>query len=178
MNFARVIILVLLVVAASADSPQLVERWQKRFGREKMLDLLAWNNGRPDLVIHAGHADGVGIDEWVSYEFAKVRRLFAQWQLAGLTEIEYFNGIHQIWGHGAFEFLHRHLRWHQRSLQSQQRCIEKRSREEFYDLASCICYGNFTLADSTNGCSSSSVPIMFAVFLESGAPREANSQVR
>lgn len=77
------------------------------FGHAEMATLIA---PRP-FFVERGHADGVGIDEWVSYEYAKVRRLFAQWQQAGDTEIEYFNGIHQIWGHGAFDFLHRHLRW-------------------------------------------------------------------
>jgi dienelactone hydrolase len=77
------------------------------FGHAEMATLIA---PRP-FFVERGHADGVGIDEWVSYEFAKVRRLFAQWQLSDRTEIEYFNGIHQIWGHGAFAFLHRHLQW-------------------------------------------------------------------
>ncbi len=77
------------------------------FGHAEMATLIA---PRP-FFVERGHADGVGIDEWVSYEFAKVRRLFAQWQLADRTEIEYFNGVHQIWGHGAFAFLHRHLQW-------------------------------------------------------------------
>lgn len=77
------------------------------FGHAEMATLIA---PRP-FFVERGHADGVGIDEWISYEYAKVRRLFAQWQLSRNTEIEYFNGIHQIWGHGAFDFLHRHLQW-------------------------------------------------------------------
>ena len=77
------------------------------FGHAEMATLIA---PRP-FFVERGHSDGVGIDEWVAYEYAKVRRLFAQWQLAGNTQIEYFNGIHQIWGHGAFDFLHRHLQW-------------------------------------------------------------------
>jgi dienelactone hydrolase len=77
------------------------------FGHAEMATLIA---PRP-FFVERGHADGVGIDEWVSYEFAKVRRLFANWQFADRAQIEYFNGIHQIWGHGAFEFLHRHLQW-------------------------------------------------------------------
>ena len=84
-------------------------------GSHMVRHLLASGTPAADIVIfdnvERGHADGVGIDEWVSYEYAKVRRLFAQWQLSGNTEIEYFNGIHQIWGHGAFDFLHRHLQW-------------------------------------------------------------------
>jgi len=77
------------------------------FGHAEMATLIA---PRP-FFVERGHSDGVGIDEWVAYEYAKVRRLFGQWQLADKTAIEYFNGIHQIWGHGAFEFLHRHLQW-------------------------------------------------------------------
>ncbi|MBI2686284.1 MAG: dienelactone hydrolase family protein [Acidobacteria bacterium] len=77
------------------------------FGHAEMATLIA---PRP-FFVERGHSDGVGIDEWVSYEYAKVRRLYAQWQIGDRTGIEFFNGVHQIWGHGAFEFLHRHLQW-------------------------------------------------------------------
>lgn len=77
------------------------------FGHFEMAALIA---PRP-FMVERGHADGVGIDEWVAWEYAKVRRLYAQWQRASETEIEWFNGIHQIWGEGTFRFLHRHLRW-------------------------------------------------------------------
>ncbi len=63
------------------------------------------------FMVERGHADGVGIDEWVSYEYAKVRRLYANWNLGAKTTIEYFQGPHQIWGVGTFSFLHEQLRW-------------------------------------------------------------------
>jgi hypothetical protein len=50
-------------------------------------------------------------DEWVAYEYAKVRRLYDQLGLGDRTEIEFFNGPHTINGVGTFEFLHRQLRW-------------------------------------------------------------------
>ena len=63
------------------------------------------------FMVERGHYDGVGIDEWISSEYAKVRRHYADFSLSGLTEIEYFKGPHQIFGNETFQFLHRHLRW-------------------------------------------------------------------
>ncbi len=77
------------------------------FGHAEMAALIA---PRP-FFVERGHDDGVGIDEWVAYEFAKVRRMYAKMGRPDSAEIEYFNGIHQIWGNGAFSFLHRWLRW-------------------------------------------------------------------
>jgi len=53
----------------------------------------------------------VAPDEWVAYEFAKVRRLYAELGIPKRTEIEYFNGPHSINGQATYNFLHRHLRW-------------------------------------------------------------------
>ena len=58
-----------------------------------------------------GHNDKVGRDQWVAYEYAKVRWLYAQLGLADETEIEYFDGGHTINGEGTFRFLHKHLNW-------------------------------------------------------------------
>ncbi len=63
------------------------------------------------FMVERGHRDGVGTDEWVSYEFAKVRRFYTRLGLADRAEIEYFDGPHTINGQGTFEFLHRHLNW-------------------------------------------------------------------
>jgi cephalosporin-C deacetylase-like acetyl esterase len=63
------------------------------------------------FMVERGHDDGVAPDEWVAYEFAKVRRLYAKLGIADRTEIEFFNGPHTINGVGTFEFLHRHLNW-------------------------------------------------------------------
>lgn len=77
------------------------------FNYSEMTALIA---PRP-FMVERGHFDGVSSDEWVSYEYAKVRRLYAIFQLPENTTIEYFKGPHQIWGAGTFDFLHRHLHW-------------------------------------------------------------------
>jgi dienelactone hydrolase len=66
------------------------------------------------FMVERGHRDTVGLDEWVAFEFAKVR-LFYETQLgiAGNADIEFFDGPHTINGKGTFEFLRRHLRWPQ-----------------------------------------------------------------
>jgi dienelactone hydrolase len=64
---------------------------------------------RPFLV-ERGHNDGVGLDWWVAYEFAKVRWLYAQLGRGDRCDIEYFPGQHEIHGVGTFEFLQRHLK--------------------------------------------------------------------
>ena len=63
------------------------------------------------FMVERGHDDGVGIDEWVAFEYAKVRRHYAKLGLADQTEIEFFNGPHTINGQGTYDFLHRHLHW-------------------------------------------------------------------
>ena len=63
------------------------------------------------FMVERGHRDGVSIDEWVAYEYAKVRRLYAFLGIPERTAIEFFDGPHQIHGAGTFEFLHRFLDW-------------------------------------------------------------------
>lgn len=77
------------------------------FNYAEMAGLIA---PRP-FMVERGHRDGVGIDEWVAYEYARVRRLYADLQIPERTEIEFFDGPHQIHGVGTFDFLHRHLSW-------------------------------------------------------------------
>jgi hypothetical protein len=79
----------------------------RNFNYAEMAALIA---PRP-FMVERGHEDGVARDEWVNYEFAKVRRLFDRLSLQERAEIEYFNGPHTIQGKGTFEFLHRHLAW-------------------------------------------------------------------
>jgi hypothetical protein len=66
------------------------------------------------FMVERGHDDGVGIDEWVAYEYAKVRRLYAKLGIPERTTIEFFNGGHEIHGQGTFAFLHKHLGWPER----------------------------------------------------------------
>ena len=77
------------------------------FNYSDMANLMA---PRP-FMVERGHHDGVAPDEWVAYEYAKVRRHYAEMNLADKTEIEFFLGPHEINGQATFDFLHRHLDW-------------------------------------------------------------------
>lgn len=63
------------------------------------------------FMVERGHRDGVAPDEQVAYEYAKVRRHYADLKIPDRTAIEFFDGPHSINGKGTFDFLHRHLRW-------------------------------------------------------------------
>ena len=62
------------------------------------------------FMVERGHDDGVGVDEWVAYEYAKVRRFYTRLKIPERTAIEFFDGIHEINAKGTFEFLDRHLK--------------------------------------------------------------------
>ena len=79
------------------------------FNYAEMAGLIA---PRP-FMVERGHHDGVGIDEWVAYEYAKVRRSTTTCSIADRTTIEFFDGPHTIHGVGTFEFLHEQLNWPQ-----------------------------------------------------------------
>jgi dienelactone hydrolase len=67
------------------------------------------------FMVERGHFDGVGWDEAVAFEFAKVRHLYqAKLGIGDRCAIEWFVGPHTINGKGTFAFLHRHLKWPQR----------------------------------------------------------------
>jgi len=66
------------------------------------------------FMVERGHHDGVAPDEWVAYEYAKVRRLYAALGIPERTSIEFFDGGHMIRGEGTFDFLHEHLTWPKR----------------------------------------------------------------
>jgi dienelactone hydrolase len=63
------------------------------------------------FMVERGHDDEVGMDEWISFEYAKVRRFYDKMGIPDHTSIEFFNGPHTIHGVGTFDFLRRHLRW-------------------------------------------------------------------
>src|SRR5262249_57185373 len=79
------------------------------FSHAEMAALIA---PRP-FMVERGHDDGVGLDEWVDYEYAKVRRLYSRLKLPERTEIEFFAGGHEIHGQETFAFLQKHLNWPQ-----------------------------------------------------------------
>jgi len=85
-------------------------------------EIFEWNLGRTfnyaemaaliaprPFMVERGHHDGVAPDEWVASEFAKVRALYTSLGIADRTEIEFFNGPHQINAKGTMEFLRRNL---------------------------------------------------------------------
>jgi dipeptidyl aminopeptidase/acylaminoacyl peptidase len=78
-----------------------------KFNYNEMVALLA---PRP-FMVERGHGDGVAPDEWVAYEYAKVKRLYDALRIGDRTEIEVFDGLHEINGQGTFRFLEKHLDW-------------------------------------------------------------------
>lgn len=63
------------------------------------------------FMVERGHHDGVAPDEWVAWEYSKVRRHYNLLGLGDKTEIEFFNGPHSIHGERTYDFLHKHLNW-------------------------------------------------------------------
>lgn len=79
----------------------------RNFNYAEMTALIA---PRP-FMVERGHDDGSGTDEWVDYEYAKVRRLYNKLGLGDRTAIEHFDGPHTIHGVGSFRFLKEKLGW-------------------------------------------------------------------
>lgn len=78
------------------------------FNYAEMANLIA---PRP-FMVERGHDDGVGIDEMIAWEYAKVRYLYEnKLKVGDRTELEFFVGGHEIHGKGTFAFLDRHLKW-------------------------------------------------------------------
>lgn len=77
----------------------------RTFAYAEMAALIA---PRP-FMVERGHDDGVGLDEWVNYEFAKVRRLYDRLGLGPRARIAHFDGGHRIDGRETFAFLRREL---------------------------------------------------------------------
>ncbi len=72
---------------------------------------MAWLIAPRPFMVERGHRDGVGSDELIAYEYAKVRRFYDEMGIGDRTRIEYFNGPHKIHGVGTVEFLKKHLGW-------------------------------------------------------------------
>jgi cephalosporin-C deacetylase-like acetyl esterase len=87
------------------------EIWEWNMGRTfNYAEMAALIAPRP-FMVERGHNDGVGSDEWVNYEYAKVRRLYNKLAIGERTTIEHFDGPHTIHGVGTFEFLKEKLGW-------------------------------------------------------------------
>ena len=76
------------------------------FSYAEMAGLIA---PRP-FMVERGLYDGVSIDEWVDFEYAKVRRHFVELGIPEKTRIEHFNGPHTINGKETYEFLDIYLK--------------------------------------------------------------------
>ena len=86
------------------------EIWEWNMGRTfNYAEMAALIAPRP-FMVERGHNDGVGTDEWVNYEYAKVRRLYNKLKIGERTIMEHFDGPHTIHGVGTFEFLDRWLK--------------------------------------------------------------------
>ncbi len=70
---------------------------------------LSWLMAPRPLMVERGHDDGVAPDEWVAWEYAKVREHYDRLGIGNRTEIEWFLGPHTINGDRTFEFLRKHL---------------------------------------------------------------------
>ena len=70
---------------------------------------MAWLIAPRPFMVERGHNDGVAPDEWVAYEYAIVRHLYADLGISNRTEFEFFNSGHEINGQGTFRFLHHYL---------------------------------------------------------------------
>lgn len=87
------------------------EIWEWNMGRTfNYAEMAALIAPRP-FMVERGHNDGVGIDEWVNYEFAKVRRLYNKLLIGDRTTIEHFDAGHMIHGVGTYQFLKEKLGW-------------------------------------------------------------------
>jgi dienelactone hydrolase len=62
------------------------------------------------FLVERGHRDGVGRDEWVSYEFARLRRAYDEAGFADRVSIAFFNGPHRVDGPAVLDFFARFLR--------------------------------------------------------------------
>jgi len=78
-----------------------------KFNYAEMASLIA---PRP-FMVERGHFDGVAPDEWIGYEFAKVKRTYDLLGVGENARIAYFNRGHEIDGTATFEFLAKHLNW-------------------------------------------------------------------
>ncbi len=65
---------------------------------------------RPFMVEH-GKQDGIAPQEWVEYEYAKVKDYYERKGKGDLTELDLHDGGHIINGVKSYPFLHKHLNW-------------------------------------------------------------------
>ena len=72
---------------------------------------MSWLIAPRPFMVERGHRDGCAPSEWVGYEYARTKMRYDQLGIGERTEIEWFDGPHEIHAEGTFDFLHRHLKW-------------------------------------------------------------------
>lgn len=77
------------------------------FGHAEMAALIAPRA----FMVERGHDDGVGTDEWVSFEYARVNRLYSKLKIPAQTTIDVFDGGHEIRMVETFKFIQRQFKW-------------------------------------------------------------------
>jgi dienelactone hydrolase len=63
------------------------------------------------FMVENGYRDLVMPVEWAASEYARIKKLYFYLGVPERTEMDYFDGPHEIHGQATFRFLHRHLRW-------------------------------------------------------------------
>jgi dienelactone hydrolase len=63
------------------------------------------------FMVENGYRDIVMPVEWAAGEYAKVKKLYYYLGIPERTDMDYFDGPHEIHGEATFRFLHHHLRW-------------------------------------------------------------------
>jgi len=70
---------------------------------------MAWLIAPRPFLVERGHDDGVGIDEMVAWEFARVRRFYSRLKQPDKTAIAFFAGGHEVQGGESFPWLDKQL---------------------------------------------------------------------
>lgn len=70
---------------------------------------MAWLIAPRPFLVERGHDDGVGIDEMVAWEFARVRRFYSVLKQPEKTGIAFFAGGHEVQGQESFPWLDKQL---------------------------------------------------------------------
>ena len=61
------------------------------------------------FMVERGHRDAVGADEWVAFEYAKVKRFYDEMGTGERTQFQYFNGPHMMHLTGTIPFIRKYL---------------------------------------------------------------------
>ena len=70
---------------------------------------MAWLIAPRPFLVERGHDDGVGTDEMVAWEFARVRRFYSRLRQPAKTSIAFFAGGHEVHGEESFPWLDKQL---------------------------------------------------------------------